>query len=419
MKATLLILAIVLLVILLLQGMIALYHSLKRLIWDVREHKLNKKLLSESIRIAKIKYLDKLSGHHHSWEGYRKFKVSKLDRENDQIVSVYLKAHNNKTLPPFHPGQFLTFNLNLPGGHENIVRCYSLSDCYNPDEYRVSVKKVPPPRDKDVPPGVVSNYFNDELKEGDILDVKAPSGVFYIDTFDKSPVVLIGGGIGITPVFSMLKSLIERNAQREIWFFYGIRNSSEQVFKEDFDKIKNASSNIHIKACYSNPLENDKEGDDYDYEERVSVELLKKVLPSKNYEFYICGPPPMMDSVVGDLKTWGVNDKKIHMEAFGPASVKKDSKDKKEKKEPIVAKVKFSKTGKEVDWKDGTDSILDFAEANGVDIKAGCRVGNCGCCLTALKSGEIEYSSDPHFQAEAGTCLTCIAVPKGDIELDA
>lgn len=358
-----------------------------------------------------------------SWSGWRKFQVAQKKPEGGDICSFYLSPHDGRPLPPFNPGQFLTFQLHVPGQNKPVIRCYSLSDSpHHEDYYRVSIKRVPPPRDKpDVPPGLSSNFFHDQVNEGDILDIKAPGGAFYLDMAKTSPIVLIGGGIGLTPVLSMINAITEAGSHREVHFFYGLRNSREHVFKEHLREIDRNFENVHMHICYSAPLDSDKEGEDYHHKGRVGVDLFKQVLPSSNYDFYMCGPPPMMTSVTEGLAEWGVPDKNVHFEAFGPASAKRTA----PPKEATTASaagaitVTFARAGKSVAWNPEIGALLDFAEDNGVDIEFGCRAGNCGTCKTAIKSGDIGYLHDPGDPPEAGSCLTCIAVPKSDITLDA
>ena len=360
-----------------------------------------------------------------SWNGFRKFEVMRKTPEGGGICSFYLSPHDKKPLPPFVPGQYLTFQLDIPGQRKAVIRCYSLSDSPNhPDYYRVSIKAVPPPRDKpDVPPGLSSNFFHDQIGEGDILDVKAAGGHFYLDMTKHAPVVLIGGGIGLTPVLSMLNAICESGSKRETWFFYGVRSSKDHVMKEHLEALAREHENVHLQVCYSNPLDEDMEGDDYQHAERVSVELFKRVLPSSNYEYYLCGPPPLMNTIVPDLEAWGVPKKNIHFEAFGPATVKKaaPAKTAEDKAAEAAApiEVTFAKSGKTCTWDGSSDSLLDFAEDNGVTIDYGCRAGNCGTCITAIRDGGVDYVVEPGAAPEAGSCLTCISVPKGKLTLDA
>ena len=352
-----------------------------------------------------------------SWSGFRKFRILRKIPESRDICSFYLTPHDGKHLPPFTPGQYLTFQLNV--NSKPVVRCYSLSDSPNhPDYYRVTIKRVPAPRDvADAPPGLISNYFHDHLRAGDIVDVKAPAGHFILDMTAQRPVVLIAGGVGITPMLSMLNAAIEAGSRRDIWFFYGVRNRGEHIMKDHFEQVAREHPNVHLNICYSDPTADDKVGADYQHGERVGVELFKRVLPSSNYQFFICGPPPMMDQLVKDLKAWGVPEGDIAIEAFGAKTVKRVAPVR--DADAAAMDVTFAKSGKTHPWNGETGSLLDFAEKHGVAINFGCRAGNCGTCLTAVKSGEVTYLVQQGATPEAGSCLVCITVPKTPLVLDA
>ena len=355
-----------------------------------------------------------------SWNGFRKFEVVSKVKETHDITSFYLSPHDGKPLPSFFPGQFLTFQLNIEGNTHPVVRCYSLSDSpHHPDRYRVSIKKVPPPRnDPKAPPGLVSNHFHESINENDILDVKAPSGQFYLDIHAKGPVVLLAGGVGITPVLSMLNALVEVDSQREIWFCLGVRNKKEHIMKEHLEKVAKENPNVNLQVFYSSPAETDFKEKDYHIEGRVKVSSLINLLPSNNYDFYICAPPPMVEDLRNDLAAWGVPKNSIHFEAFGPATVKKCTTNSESKDAPKID-VRFTKSGKVFPWDPNLTSLLELAENNGIPLDSGCRAGNCGTCLTAIKSGEVSYVGEPGSLPEEGSCLACIAVPKGDLTLDA
>lgn len=356
-----------------------------------------------------------------SWNGYRKFSIDRKEMEADGVCSFYLRPHDKKALPSFQPGQFLTFQLPIPGEPKPVIRCYSLSDSPNPDYFRVTIKKVPPPRDKpDAPWGRSSSYFHEQLRENDILDIKAPGGQFHIDLAKHTPVVLIGGGVGITPVLSMLNALVDLGAKREVWFFLGVPNGTQHAMKEHLQAVDRDHENVNLNVCYSDPAEGDVEGSDYHHKGHVSVALFKELLPSNNYDFYTCGPPPMMQAIEKDLREWGVPDAHIHYEAFGPATVKKRAEVQPgDKDAPTSAEVVFARSGKTVAWTDADGSLLDLAEAHGVTIDFGCRAGNCGTCKTAIQSGKVDYISEPGERPEDGSCLACISVPAGELALDA
>lgn len=354
-----------------------------------------------------------------TWDGFRKFVIARRVPETSDITSFYLEAHDRRPLPAFNPGQYLTFRLNIPGQSKPVMRCYSLSDAPRPDYFRVSIKRVgPPPGKPDGQPGVGSSHFHDQLDEGDIVDVKAPSGAFFLDPRGETPVVLIGGGIGLTPMLSMVNAIVEANAQRDVYFFYGLRHGGEHVQPDYLRKLSTENPNIQLHVCYSDPrAEVDREGEHYRHAERVSIDLFKRMLPSNDADYYLCGPPPMMESLVSGLLAWGVPQARIHYEAFGPASVKSAA-----PAQPVAAgassiEISFARSEKRCMW-DGRSTLLEIAEANGVRIDSGCRAGNCGTCITAIKQGNVDYPTKPGGAVEAGSCLACVAIPTSNIVLD-
>jgi len=359
-----------------------------------------------------------------TWSGLRKFRIDRKVQEGGGICSFYLVPHDGKEIPQFDPGQYLTFSLRIPDREKPLVRCYSLSDGADQTQhYRVSIKRADPPRKSpEAPPGLSSSFFHKDLDEGDIVDVKAPSGNFYLDMSKHTPVVLIGGGIGLTPMLSMLNTLCEAGSKRETWLFYGVRNGEEHIMREHLAQLESEHENVHLQVCYSNPREGvDNSGTDFHHAERVSLELFKRVLPSNNYEYYICGPGPMMESMTNGLREWGVPDTDVHFEAFGPASVKKATPAKKAvvSDEAVAVEIVFSKSGKTLKWDGSAESVLELAEDNGIEIDSGCRAGSCGTCITALKGGEVDYIEEPGALPEESSCLACIAVPRSNLTLDA
>jgi hypothetical protein len=357
-----------------------------------------------------------------AWSGYRKFRLEGKVLEAESVCSFYLAPHDGRPLPPFLPGQYLTFRLSIPGQTREVTRCYSLSDSPDhTDYYRVTIKRLPPPpKAPTASPGLSSSHFHDRLQVGDFLDVKAPGGQFHLDVEHRGPVVLVGGGVGVTPVLSMLNYIATAPGNREAWFFYGVRNGREHVMKEYLRELAAQHQNIHVVACYSDPLPEDRAGVDYDYAERVGVELFKRVLKVTNFDFYICGPPPMMETLTRDLGAWGVPENRVHFEAFGPASVKKVS----QAAQPAAAdapgfELNFTRSAKKLVWTPGAGSLLEFAEANGIHIDSGCRAGNCGTCATAVRDGQFSYLSTPGAQVEKGSCLACVSVPKTALSIDA
>ncbi len=361
-----------------------------------------------------------------SWPGFRTFRVERKVAEDvaQSVCSFYLKPEDGQVLPPFLPGQFLTFRLDVSttGSTEQITRCYSLSDAPRPDSYRVSIKRVLPPEGSQLPAGRSSSFFHDQVAVGSLLQVRAPAGHFHIDRSD-APVVLIGGGIGITPMLSMLNWCLAEQTGREVWLFYGVRDGSELVMRSHLEALAAAHPNFHLRFCFSKPQRQEVVGRDFHHQGRVDLSLLRMELALKPYHFYICGPAPLMESLVPALDDWGVPDAHIHFEAFGPASVVRKQATTSTSTTPPVTDdadvvVTFARSGKQFPWQATAGNLLAFAEANGIAVDSGCRAGGCGTCQTTIRTGEVAYRQPPDFDPEPGTCLLCVCAPKSSVTLE-
>jgi len=361
-----------------------------------------------------------------AWEDLREFLVERRVSENmdGSICSLYLVPADGKPLPPYRPGQFLTFKLpvenQIAGETKDVIRCYSLSDSPSPDRYRITVKRVITPADRpELPPGLSSNYLHGQVQQGDRLLVKAPSGHFHLTDGDSLPIVLIGGGIGITPMLSILNTLCDRNNDREIWLFYGVRNGDEQIMEEHLKRLASEMENLHVYLCYSSPKPNDQKGVDYQHRGRVDIALLRSTLKLARYQFYVCGPRSMMEDMIPGLEDWGVANEDIYYESFGPATLNRP--DRKTLSSGVISgseiTVSFSNSGIQASWDANATSLLEFAEDHGVPVESGCRAGSCGSCQTPLDAGEVEYSQHADAEVQPGHCLLCISTPKNHITL--
>jgi ferredoxin-NADP reductase len=377
--------------------------------------------LQEELAVARDRRR-KLAEEPLSWNGFRKFVVSRKITESAEVCSFLLQPHDAKPLPPFKPGQYLTFRLPATHGHTQLIRCYSLSDRPHSGHYRVSIRRALPPPGVAAPPGLSSSLFHDQIQEGDLLDVRAPAGNFWLEPNEPEPVVLIGGGIGVTPVLSMLATLAHQKSRRSVWFFYGVRHGRQHLFKAELEAIVRDHPHINLRVCYSQPAPEDRLGEDYHRAGRITVELLQRELPSSNFRFYYCGPGPMMEELTAGLRAWGVPESHLHFEAFGPQSVKRVSHAAGREAAPAGAGaplVTFRKSGTSLPWDGVHETLLDLAEHAGIAIPSGCRAGNCGTCVVAMQQGEVSYIQPPGCPPEARTCLTCIAQPKGHVVLEA
>ena len=366
-----------------------------------------------------------------SWTGFRTFVVNDVVKETKDIVSVYLKPEDGKSIPSFLPGQHLTIKVPVPGQSKPVIRCYSLSSAPQPDQYRISVKAIStalPSSSENEPPqfhhGLASHFINRSLCAGDRLEVKAPAGHFILDESSELPVVLLAGGIGVTPMVSILQHLRNRNSARMTLLLYGVRNSAEHAFADAIKQVTEARENFHAINCYSRPLPKDVPNQDFQVSGFVSVELLKQMLPNNHCQFYLCGPPAFMESIYDGLIDWQVPESRIFYEAFGPASIGKKAHCDVETSEAIAAKydqldpVTFLKSDQTVLWSASHDSLLELAEANQIFPDSGCRAGSCGSCETAIVRGKVKYPEGQSVDCTPGACLLCLAKPDGAVELD-
>lgn len=403
-----------------------------------RQFELSRQVLKQQIdsvserRLSSV-LLDPENGFGHTWAGYRTFVVSEMVTEAKAIVSVYLKPDDGKPIAAFTPGQHLTIKVPVPGQTKPIVRCYSLSSAPDRHQYRISVKAITTELKSEtaqsggqpvIHEGLASNFINQSICVGDRIEVKAPAGNFVLDESSELPVVLLAGGIGITPMISMLEHLRVRESNRLVVLLYGVSNSQECAFKETINRLTDGDENLHAIKCFSRPLSTDVPHEDFEVEGYVSVDLLKQILPNNHCQFYLCGPPVFMQSVYDDLVQWQVPESRIFSEAFGPASIGRPPEKDVPTSGSIAAKyeqldpVTFAATDRTILWSANHDSLLELAEANDVFSESGCRAGRCGACETAIISGKVAYQQDQTVDCSPGTCLLCIAKPDGPVELD-
>jgi ferredoxin len=201
---------------------------------------------------------------------------------------------------------------------------------------------------------------------------------------------------------------------------------------EELTQVAATGPNFQLRFAFSHPGSDDVRDRDFQRHGYVDVDWIKQELnlPSvytsipvhRQPVFYICGPPPMMQTVTNDLEVWQVPADVIHFEAFGPASIRKlkplavaDGKD-----SQAQYSVEFRRSGRTINWQADSGSLLESATANDILLDCGCRCGDCGSCEIAVIDGEVEYpDKEPQFELQTGNCLTCIGVPSSNLILDA
>ncbi len=248
------------------------------------------------------------------WEGFKPFRVSRKEKESDNITSFYLVAGDGAPLPAFKPGQYITVRVKTPDG-QTTMRNYSLSDKPGQPHFRISVKRELPP-EANTPAGYVSNMLHDKVESGDIIEIAPPCGEFFLDVTEKHerPLVLLAAGVGITPIMSILLSALDAFPKREIIFIHAALNEDVQAFRKTVNALAQQHSNLKIYHRYSDTGErtgNASTG-------FVTAEYIEGLLPARDADYYFCGPQPFMVSIYHDLIKWGIPASQVHFEFFGP-----------------------------------------------------------------------------------------------------
>ncbi len=362
-----------------------------------------------------------------AWLGWRDFRVVRRCYEDaaQTQCSFYLAPDDGEAPPSYVPGQFITIITDGPapvsGAPRGYVRCYSLSDAPDQKTYRITVKRSIAPFDRpNLPAGVVSNYLHDVVRDGDVLKIKAPSGQFQLDVNSSAPVVFVAGGVGVTPIMSMLRWSLAQQPGRSIHLFYGVRNKQEHAFKSDLEDWARSHPSFTLAVFYSAPGRDDRKGRDFQEQGFIDLAVLQRSLPSGRHQFYVCGPPAMMASIVPALAAWGASASDIHFEAFGPASVvgfPVSAATTTSGGQPTI-EIQFRRSGRTLTWTGEDGNLLDFAERHNLSVESGCRTGSCGSCEAGLISGEVRYLRKPDHDLASGRCLLCVATPVSALVLE-
>jgi len=248
------------------------------------------------------------------WTGWRTFIVRDKRPESSVITSFVLEPADGRPVANFEPGQYVSVAVDVPTLGLQQIRQYSLSDMPNGRTYRISVKRE---GGGPYPPGYVSCVLHDHVNVGDEVRLAAPYGCFHIDVDASTPIVLISGGVGLTPMISMLKRAIE-DPKRQVVFVHGARNSGVHAMRDRLRETARTHTNFSLIVFYDDPLPQDLPGRDYDHAGLVDVNAIKDAILLPDADYYICGPVPFMRLQHDALKQLGIPEARIHYEVFGP-----------------------------------------------------------------------------------------------------
>ncbi|MCP2027511.1 nitric oxide dioxygenase [Flavobacterium sp. HSC-32F16] len=249
-----------------------------------------------------------------SWNGWRKFIIKKIVEESAEIKSFYLYPEDGKEIANFHSGQFISVQVFVPELNLLQPRQYSLSSTFNPEYYRISVKKesgiAPNPN------GWVSNTMHSK-SEGDIISISSPAGLFHLEKDSQNPLVLISGGVGLTPMLSMLETNLNSIQNKKTIWIHGCRNESVHAFKDQISALKEEANHLETFTFYDavtpeNIISNEV------IQGRVDLHKCKDSILLEEARYYICGPEIFIKTQYEALINLNVNQKNIFYEEFGP-----------------------------------------------------------------------------------------------------
>lgn len=353
------------------------------------------------------------------WEGFKTLGVRTVRDESGDVKSFELTDPDGQPLTPAIPGQYLT--IRVPAAHaesENrpadVVRSYSLSRADVRDGYRISIKRE----------GAGSARILDVLVEGAAVDVAAPRGNFIVPG-GHGPVVLISGGIGITPLLAMLDAVAAEQPEREVVWVHAAQTRDGLLFASEVADRLALLSNSRSRVFLSRETH---ASDDPDVVAgRLTLDRLRELDLPADAAYCICGPTGFMTSVTDALSAIGVPSASIHQEAFGAEAAINPGLVGIRRPDPHAPAdagdgplVTFARSGISAGWNpDAYPSLLEFAEACDISARWSCRTGVCHTCLTGLLSGAVAYAPEPLERPEAGQALLCCSTPTTPVVLDA
>ena len=356
-------------------------------------------------------------------DSFYPLRVEQVIPETEDAKRVVLSLPE-ETAPhfQFQHGQYLTFRTHIDG--EEIRRSYSICSAVDEPQLEVAVKKIPG--------GAFSSFVNDELAPGDTLEVAPPAGDFTVplDPANEKHYLCIAAGSGITPVMSIVKTVLKTEPKSRVSLLFGNKRVNSIMFKEELEALKN-----HYMARFQLIHVLSQEDREFDIlngriDNKKGAELCQHLLDLSSIdEFFLCGPESMVSEVSRGLRGVGIDEQAIHYELFGASAADAQLAIQKHHERALKHQGKsFNVTvvadGRSVKFELAADgeNILDAALDAGVDLPFACKGGVCATCKAKLTSGNVEMDINHALEAneiEAGTILSCQAHPtSGDVVID-
>lgn len=360
------------------------------------------------------------------WSG--ELRLARIFEETPDVKTFRLVDPAGGALPfDYAPGQYLNLQLDVDG--QTVHRSYTIASTPTRCGYcEVTVKREAQ--------GTASRFLHDRLKEGDLLRVSAPAGRFVFRGDETNAVVLIAGGVGVTPMMSIVRYLTDRGWPGEIHFLIGVRTTADLIFAEEIASLEKRFPRLRVHRTFSRVEE---ETDAGVRRGRVDLEWFRACVPEpENKVCFVCGPQTMMDAVCDVLREAGTPEEFIRTEAFvSPAlslhrtdsegaleaAVTQEAPDGREAAslDVMAATAAFRRSARSATVDAGM-TLLEAGESIGLELPYECRSGVCGQCKTRLLAGSVTMRVDAALSASekmAGYVLTCQARPLQDVTLDA
>jgi ferredoxin-NADP reductase len=344
-----------------------------------------------------------------AWTG--PLRVYRIFDETPQVKTYRLTDPSGGKIPfNYLPGQFITVTV-APNGLSK-KRSYTIASSPTIRDYcEITVKR------EDL--GTVSQYLHSQVNEGDVLEFTGPSGRFTFTGQEADSIVLIAGGVGVTPLMSITRFLLDRSWKGDIFFLFACKSKENVIYREELEYLARRHPNLHIAfvlSVVSGPLE------DIYVAGRITADLLRDRVPNiASRRVHICGPPGMIAAVRNALSDLGVGEQNIYTELFGGKVPSTPP--------PLIgsgngvstAVVNFARSRKTAILTPDK-SILEASEDVGVNIDYSCRVGTCGICKTKLLSGKVLMAVEDALTDEdrnENIVLACQAKSTEDVAVDA
>lgn len=346
-----------------------------------------------------------------NWRGH--LRVGSIVTETPSVKTIRLLPSSDERFLPFTfvPGQFLNVAFGIGGARMN--RSYSISSSPTEREYvELTVRREPR--------GAVSRHIDDLLKVGDLIEAGGPVGRFTFTGTEADSIVLIAGGVGITPMMSIIRYLTERSWAGDIFFIYSCRTLADFIFADEVAALERRNPKLRVAVTISQAEGTDWKG----ARGRITKEWLTQMVPGlASRRIHLCGPPPMMNSIKVILTELGVPSDQVKTELFGatkpsPAVAGTTAKPTAPATGPLVTFSKNNKSAKiHVD-----QTILELSEELAIGIEFSCRVGTCGVCKVRMTSGEVEMAVQDALEPDDktnGIILACQAKPLSEVTVEA